>query len=488
MSLVILKELEYYTANVASPYNNSDLIIKLGLENDIKRYNAIIKELNNTTFLKHRKPAMNVEELSSKYDYLEDTYDAYNEISEMETFQFTYVGIIIIMGVTIVIYPKYIGDIKLDQNNNYLKFKQIIKVIYQYKNKQEQTLTLSTNEKLNQENQLGIAIQILSYYRDYGLYQKEEVLTEINGDGEINWYKTVNELPLFLSGKSPVYIAHYTDTKINDDLSLIRQIQISVLNNIKKEFNDILLLLGFNFNYEDSEISIDLDEEESLIYYLEKELTINFMSHKIELITLLILYIQSKNRSNKDRTVSAYGVTKFDRIWEDVCKVVYGNDLEYSLEELGLMDENKKQSSIKLKDVVQKPIWINYYDNKKYSANKTLELDVLHINRLSSVFEIYDSKYYLISFDSNGIKGQPGVSDITKQYLYEQAFTKLAKVNNYSITNKFIVPKDELFDDSEVGIEIAKVSLPIFDSQKLSPIVVLARDCQTIFNQYLELY
>ncbi|EGO9037571.1 LlaJI family restriction endonuclease [Enterococcus faecalis] len=481
MSLVILKELECYTANVDLPHKESDLIVQLGLADDINRYHAIVKELNNTTFLKHRKPSTRVSELTTNYSEDEEE-EVPKEFKGKETFQFTFVGIVVVMGVTIAIYPKHVGDIQLDKINEYRKFKQILRVIYQYQKRQEQQIILSSDELVNQENQLGIAIQLLNYYSEYGLYRVEKTLTELNGEGEINWFKTINEVPIVLSGKSPVYIDPYTDRNITDEQNIIRQIQLATMNSIKEEYNDILLLLDYDVPSEDSVLLSDLGDGESLFYHLDNELRVQFISHKIELITLLKLYIQSKTRDNEVEIISTFGVTKFDRVWEDVCKVVYGDNLEDSLKTLGLKYKKYPENTLKLKDVVPKPIWTNLINGEEYNATKSLELDVLHVNKASKTFEIYDGKYYLISFENNKIKGQPGVGDITKQYLYELTFKELANENGYHITNKFIVPIDDIINDNK---EIASISLPIFDSENLSAITVLARECGTIFGQYL---
>ena len=50
-------------------------------------------------------------------------------------------------------------------------------------------------------------------------------------------------------------------------------------------------------------------------------------------------------------------------------------------------------------------------------------------NRLS----IYDAKYYKIRLDDKGVDKQPGVGDVTKQYLYELAYKDFAKENNLII-------------------------------------------------------
>ena len=40
---------------------------------------------------------------------------------------------------------------------------------------------------------------------------------------------------------------------------------------------------------------------------------------------------------------------------------------------------------------------------------------------------LYDAKYYKIHLNESGVSRQPGVGDVTKQYLYELAYKELAK-------------------------------------------------------------
>lgn len=485
MTLVVLKELEYYTANVDYPYKESDLIVRLGLENDVKKYHSVINELKKTTFFKSRKPSISTNELMIEYTNYAET-DRFDEVPkdfiDKETFQFSFVGILIVKGIAIIIYPKYIRDIQSDKTNNYEKFRQIFSVIYQYQKRQEQQIYLSSGSLINNENMLSVSIQLLNYYGEYGLYNIGKTLIEVNGDGEINWFKTINEMSVILSGNSPVYIDYYSEKNITDTQNMIRQIQLAVLTDIKKKYNDLLSLLDYDISFEDEVFLSDLGDEESFLYHLDKELMVQFISHKIELIKLLKLYIQSKTRENNIDTISVFGVAKFDRVWEDVCKVVYEDNLENSLRDLNLKCKNMSEKDMKLKEFVPKPTWTNLIDGKEHSALKSLELDTLHINKETKTFEIYDAKYYLISFTSNKINGQPGVSDITKQYLYELTYKGLAEENGYSFMNHFIVPIDNKEKDNQL---IAKVSFSIFEMYNLSDIVVIARDCQTIYEQYL---
>lgn len=482
MALIILQELKAYGANVKPPFNSCDLISKFKLEEDPILFTKIISELNNTTFLKHRKPKIRIVDLST-VEYEEESIPG--ELINKETFQFTFVGMIKIMGLTIIIYPKYIETIDDDVSNKFRKFKQLLKVIAKYDKREKQNLMISKGELIEKENKLGAAIQLLDYYSEYGLYTVEQNLLEEGGSGCINWEKTINEVPITFSGRSPIYLAPYTEMTNVDEFHKIRMIQLAVLTDFKSIFGDILFLLDYNLPQERDMSLNDIGDIDTLIYYLDRELNTQYVSHKIELIKLLKLYLMFFKREESKSDITLYGVTKFDRVWEDVCKKVYGDDLERTLSNIGLKEKLGCKSTTLLKNVVERPIWVDEQTKKEYRSDKSLELDVLHVNEKESIFEIYDAKYYMVRFDEKHIKGQPGIGDVTKQYLYELTYKELANVNNYKISNAFIIPKDELKEDKGDGVLFSKVTLPIFKNMGLKSIKVIARDCEVIFEEYL---
>lgn len=489
MSLIILKELQRYTVNINNPITEDDFIYQLKLnpnsEQDLNLYHSIIQELDGTSFFKHTKPINKLEDINTNYDDTNIDTDIKN--CEKETYHFTFTGILIINGVSLIIYPKHINSIQLDIQNQFKKFKQITEVIQKYQ-KRNQVLSLSEDLDNNISNKLGLAIQILNYFEEYGLYEVENTVVEENGFGSILWEKTINEKPIVLSGKSPIYLNTYTDAYQIDEFHLIRQIQLAVLNDIKYSYGDILSILNYR-TYSENNLTLDiLGDDSQLIYHLENEMRLQFVSHKIELLTLLSLYVRNINRTDEVSSIDIFGINQFHHIWEDVCKVVYGDDLDKTINTLNLKYNGNK--SLKLKEIVEKPIWHVAGIQDPYYSKESLELDVLSIDKINTTFNIYDAKYYLITFDSKNKKviKAPGIGDITKQYLYELAYTNLANSQEpqYSFTNQLIVPKDNFQkNDGEV---IATVSLPMFEKFNLSDIKIIARDCETIFTQYLNQY
>lgn len=80
----------------------------------------------------------------------------------------------------------------------------------------------------------------------------------------------------------------------------------------------------------------------------------------------------------------------------------------------------------------------------------TLIPDIISIPKFDGVdyFIIFDAKYYNIQLEKGkSLRGNPGVGDVTKQYLYQLAYREFIKAHNIAVVkNCFLMPteKDEI--------------------------------------------
>ena len=125
-------------------------------------------------------------------------------------YYFKYVGIIVYNNLVIKCYPKYIKNDDNDSINENLKI--IMKVIRKYGNNE------SVIEMMNGEfedlkfNLLSIILFILYDYIDNGLYSSEKDIYTFNGEGEIDWNKTIDNTYAFIKNGIPLYLDVYTNT------------------------------------------------------------------------------------------------------------------------------------------------------------------------------------------------------------------------------------------------------------------------------------
>ncbi|HEQ5498483.1 TPA: LlaJI family restriction endonuclease, partial [Streptococcus pyogenes] len=201
------------------------------------------------------------------------------------------------------------------------------------------------------------------------------------------------------------------------------------------------------------------------------------------ILNLLKKYIEEDSGKNSSTNISFVGTNSFNLVWEDVCSEVMDDCINKSIKELGLSySKNPKQSAL-ISDVIAKPKWKHNISGNVHVANKTLIPDIVTIN--GDKLSIYDAKYYKIKLDDKGVDKQPGVGDITKQYLYELAYKDFAKENNLVIdSNAFLMPTDGK-EEKKVGTASMDIFYGLGDI-RLHDIDVILKPCEEMYEIYLE--
>lgn len=414
-----------------------------------------------------------------------NTYEEENHDSVVK-YKFSFVGILTIGSYCLVVYPKYIQNIDNDFYNNQLKLRQIINVIDKSRLMNE---SISGQEEYS-SNILPLMIKILKDYQSQGLYHTDQAIIEYNGEGSINWDLTVNECQTYLVNKKPYYFDFYTDNQKLDEFNIIRKLHACIITDIAKQLEPILSLFDINYVELTNDTIFDFGDIDHINYLLNSELSLQFITKKRLILCDLLNYINNSQYSDEELGIDLYGTNSFNLVWEQVCRVIYQDDLSKKLNSLKLRLSDAEnnidyRSLLTLRDIVDKPVW--NYQGEKITASKTLELDVLRVNHHDKKFEIYDGKYYAVKVNKNSISGQPGVSDITKQYLYQLAFAKLAQINQFSFSNAFVIPVDELNRDYGDGVDYGFVKLAMFNELNLNDIQIIARDAQTAFDIFLKM-
>lgn len=95
---------------------------------------------------------------------------------------------------------------------------------------------------------------------------------------------------------------------------------------------------------------------------------------------------------------------------------------------------------------------------------------------------ILDAKYYAPRFlTNNTIENQPGVGDVTKQYLYQLVYRKLLSNNNIDkVINSFVMPTED-----NVVKQIGIACMPMLKELGLEDIRVLKLPTKIAFDKYL---
>ncbi len=412
-----------------------------------------------------------------------DSLEKLNTELEGNMYVFKYVGMLAIGNVCLLIYPKYAVSYLNDSINNFQKLKQLISVIRKYQSK-VQKIGFNSQVDVDNFNLLSIALELIYSYYDHGLYSNDKQIIEQNGFGEILWEKTINESTAYFSNGLPIYLDTFTVNQENNEQDYFRRLHAFILSEVCEKLKDILRILDIDTINISSEKREHFGNSEYISYRINQELSSQFVTFKQNILNLLKKYIEEDSGKNSSTNISFVGTNSFNLVWEDVCSEVMDDCINKSIKELGLgYSKNPKQSAL-LSDIIAKPKWKHNISGNIHVANKTLIPDIVTIygNKLS----IYDAKYYKIRLDDKGVDKQPGVGDITKQYLYELAYKDFAKENNLVIdSNAFLMPTDGK-EEKKVGTASMDIFYGLGDI-RLHDIDVILKPCEEMYKAYLEL-
>ena len=396
---------------------------------------------------------------------------------EKDKYQFRYVGVIIINDFVINCYPKYVPD-KIDPNDD---FKEVLKVIKRYKSLHEDIDY--QNEELEEisYNQLSMMIFFLEDYYEWGVYSNTQRILEINGNGEIDWDRTINYTTPVIKDKMPYHVELYTKYNINDLNDYFRLLHEYIITTCSKRLEDAGLLELFDLTSVElsDRFEEDFGEREYILNRISQEINVEFNSHKQKLLKSMHTFILEKNSFSNRNFLTVYGTRTYHVIWEEMCKKVFNDYLECHLFELPIDLNEKYDESMKLIEVIEKPEWV-LKDGTVKEADGTFIPDI--ITFFEDKFIIFDAKYYDITFNRDELTGQPELSSIVKQYFYQLAYGEFVEAHDElnCIKNAFLFPSYE-------GKIVNKghVELEILSSLNLENIQVVMLPVKTVNQYYL---
>ncbi|MRJ47111.1 LlaJI family restriction endonuclease [Fundicoccus ignavus] len=459
-------------------YSLSELARKYSCEeNKILR---ALKKLRETGVLRLVK---NTYTQKMKNDLLEDEEVLASSDEEFITslFVFKFVGIVIVSDFIFKCYPKYIQFTSKESG-----LKLALKVIEKYE-RTSQRIPLYNDMDIDKPyNTIATIIYILNDYYENGFYEKEETIYETNGEGEINWDRTINETFALIKNNRPFYPDIFTKKNQFDKFNYFKRLHQVIIAQCSLVLEKADLLEYFNLIpfYDSTEDLEGLGDNNYIMYQLEKEINIQFNTRLKTVLKLMYIYISQNRSFNSFEEVTIYGTTSFYNVWEFVCQETLENDLKKPLEQV--FDKNQLPEKFHgnentLLSIIEKPKW-----NIEHSATEVeiLESSGTFIPDCITVrdkFNIYDAKYFVPTIrEEVSIEGQPGISDVSKQFLYQLAYQNFFEsFSDYKINNYFLLP-------SEIERnERVYVSMDMFTKIGLSNIEVIFLEVNNIFETYL---
>lgn len=434
-------------------------------------------------------------------------------------FFFNFVGVVFVDDCVIKVYPKYI-DLPDDksfsetdeetQNQIEKHFSQVLRVIKILSSiSQDSSLNQQTQEKYNH---LGMQIFLLEDYYRNGIYQNKETIIETNGEGEIDWDKTINETTAIIKNNKPYYVELQTINTRSNDFDYFKMLHESILCQCSQTLRKTGLLsyLGMKPCEINGMPLSSFGDLNYIKYKLQQEIRTQFVTKKRNQLVSLLTYITETNGNKSSNSIKLFGTNSFEHIWESVCKSVFDDIYQnnYRLGNSTLRDSPKVSALIKnniikniakddreiqdnttFKDMIEKSTWT--IDNNIYIPKGNLTPDIISIDEKEN-FYILDAKYHIIKTDEKSIENQPGIQDVLKQFAYEKAYASfLRDFHFFNTVNAFLMPslfskwKDE---QSEIAYSKGSVTYNLMQKSAydlLGPIQILEIAPNYIFEKFL---
>lgn len=446
-------------------------------------------------FIKNLKSYGVLKSVKNKNDQLEmsDLMDEDIEITDETAdsddclYVFTYVGIITCGSRIVKVYPKYI----LSEKEPLIDvMKQVVKVLERYSRSEEQIINIFNGDGESRNfNILAVILFLINDYYEYGIFINSEDIIEVNGDGDILWGKTIDESFALLENNRPYYMELYTGRTVDDDTDYFKRLHECILTECFQQLKDAQLdtLFGIDVLELSDETLMEFGDKEYILERIYKELNVQFNTRRQILLKTLYAYIlQDRRMLEENGGISMYGTTAYHAVWEKVCAEVFDNKLNTSLGQLkmvaGLAEQYESMKRKTLIEIIEKPIWEG--TDTTETAADTLVPDLISIPQINGAdcFFIFDAKYYNIQLEKGkSLRGNPGVGDVTKQYLYQLAYRGFIKAHNIAIVkNCFLMPTEE----TKI-IKKGAVKMPMLAALGLENIQIRQIPAKIIYEYYL---
>lgn len=401
---------------------------------------------------------------------------------------FTFVGVLTIGNVVVKSFPKYL----LSNDEPFDEMKEVLRVLNKYDSEENIINLYNGYDNQKEFNLLSVCLYLINDYFDNGVYTTEHEVIETNGEGEILWDNTINETFAIIIRNKPYYTELQTRNVNNDDLDYIVRLHKCIITECCEKLKNSELLDLFDMPYINlSDEDLDsFGDTDYIIRRLQKELSVQFGTRKRILLKTLCIYLENKKSFKENLGFSMYGTNSFHAVWEKACAQVFDNQLSTPIGRLnlnvGLHENYRIMKNYNLIDIIEKPIWTAFDSNKEHNVSHTLIPDLISIYELDGemCFGIFDAKYYNIVLNENSLRNQPGVGDVTKQYLYQLAYNDFISKHEFKhVKNAFFMPTEE--EQSSLIGEAKMNMLHGLSNPPLINIAVVKLSARKVFKGYL---
>lgn len=289
---------------------------------------------------------------------------------------------------------------------------RLLAVIQRFSGRQEGSSTSSL------EGDAQLTFPILSYQyiiKDFlanGYYIEKETQYIDGTRGKINWKRTVQKKQPVYNNGNVVYLDFVVKiNKVNSNNMLTRIHEYCVRESFEK--------LGWLYLTSETlppKPKIRFNKR-MFVSVLNDALNSTFNDHKRLLFTSMLNIVNSRQETVDSVDKAAYGVTRFEYIWEKMIDHVFGED-------------NKEQ-------YFPHATWHIVSGNSVVSSALEPDTIMLHEDKVY----ILDAKYYKYGITRNPLH-LPGSSSIEKQIVYGEYVQTKKHISGDQIYNAFVMPFD----------------------------------------------
>ena len=395
----------------------------------------------------------------------------------------SYVGVAVFAHCVLKIYPKYIGK----KTEPLCEMRQVLKVLSHYAKTRIQSVPDVCWEGEEFGNVLSIMLFLLADYLEQGIYRRTRARMEADGTGEILWEQTIANT-FALIGEEGAYYPHPITRRLElDENDYWGRLHACIITQCSQKLEET----GLHALFELECVTISGEELsafgdcETIRARIERERRVQYDTRGQMLLGAMDAYLCEKEAAiSGEAEHFLFGTSSFHVVWEQVCREVFGSQLEVELGKIPMRAPLAKgyEPGTRLKDLIEKPKWCA--GEHVYMAGETFRPDFAAIldHDKADWMVILDAKYYSIQLEEElPLQGNPGVNDVAKQYLYEIAYRDFLRAHGIErVRNGFLFPAEEARRENE-----KKVYLELFSKMGCAAIEVIEISPVQLFDAYL---
>lgn len=310
--------------------------------------------------------------------------------------------------------PRSININSLSESEKIYAASELMRAVNLYGKASKTAVNLTDSDVgLEGGSQLDIIMELLKTYQERGLYTRRKQAKTLNS-GKPDWRATIASSVAYpdRSGR-PVYLDVVSSKRRYFSDCEVARIQAFILREIDEKFSWIMTGKVGRVAPELDEIMIPCGERQYMLSILKRELPILYSDNDVNLIKLLINYLE-KVSGNADSNM-IIGLNKFHFAWEYMLSKVLAD------------------TWVNINKTLPAPAYQKVDGSFENAFRNGMKTDTVLRRELGGVV-IVDAKYY----EATAVVNAPRWGDIVKQFFYEKALLATGKVTD--IKNVFIFP------------------------------------------------